>query len=121
MPKISEIPKSVQEFPKVPKNNQECPSLAWVLPFIGSDLFILTSMVMSSITHGSHTYVCFYSNEAVKISDWTFKHIVFLIKVNVKSTICEVHSMLFIWVHAKFTFRKPQVLCPDSQNQCPDG
>ena len=22
--------------------------------------------------HGSHTYVCFYGNEAVKISYWTF-------------------------------------------------
>ena len=52
--------------------------------------------------YGSHTYVCFYSNKAVKISYWTFKHIVFLIKVNVQSTMCEVHSMLFIWVHAKF-------------------
>ena len=33
--------------------------------------------------HGSHMYVCFYSNKAVKISYWTFKHILFLIKVNV--------------------------------------
>ena len=46
---MSKIPKSVQEFPKVSKNDQECSSLAWVLPFIGSDLFILTSMVMASI------------------------------------------------------------------------
>ena len=75
MPKISKIPKSVQEFPKVPRNDQECPSLAWVLPFIGSDLFILTDFHGDGQHHhGSHTYVCFYSNKAVKISYWTFMH-----------------------------------------------
>ena len=46
---MSNIPKSVQKIPKEPKTNQECQSLAWVLPFIENDLFTLTSMVMSSI------------------------------------------------------------------------
>ena len=67
MPKISEIPKSVQEFPKVPKNAQECPGLAWVSPFIGSDLFILTSMVMPSIImEVIHMYVSI----AIKLSKY---------------------------------------------------
>ena len=43
---MSEVSKRVQEFPIVPKN---APAWLGACPFIGSDLFILTSMVMSSI------------------------------------------------------------------------
>ena len=45
-PKVPKVPK---EFPRVPKNAQECPSQAWGLPFKGSLMFILNSMVMLSI------------------------------------------------------------------------
>ena len=72
----------------MPKNDQECPSLAWVLPFIGSDLFILTTMVMPSITmEVIHMYV----SVAIKLSKYLtgILCIVYqqLIKANVNSFI----------------------------------
>ena len=103
MPKVSKIPKSVQEFPNILKNDQECRSLAWVLPFIGSDLFILTSLVMPSIImEVIHMYV----SRAMKLSKYLtrFLCIVYqqLIKANVNSFMCDALFTLVNKVHRKF-------------------
>ena len=51
------MPKCLK-YQRVPKRVQEYPSWAWGLPFIGSDLFILISMMMSSIIiEVMHMYV----------------------------------------------------------------
>ena len=59
------------EMPKVQEVPKESFILAWGLPFIGSDLFILTSMVMSSIImeviHMDVSIVI----ETVLITHWT--------------------------------------------------
>ena len=47
--KVPKVPRSLKGL-KVPKSAQECPSQAWGLPFKGSSMFTLTSMVMLSIT-----------------------------------------------------------------------
>ena len=48
MDKVSQVPKVPRSL-KVLKSAQECPSQAWGLPFKGSSMFTLTSMVMLSI------------------------------------------------------------------------
>ena len=120
------MPKSVQEFPKVPRNDQECPSLAWVLPFIGSDLFILTSMVMPSIImEVIHMYVSI----AIKLSKYLtgLLCIVYqqLIKANVNSFMCDALFTLINKVHGKFTPSALRLyewfLCLDGCIMLPDG
>ena len=44
--KVPKVPRSLKGL----KSAQECPSQAWGLPFKGSSMFTLTSMVMLSIT-----------------------------------------------------------------------
>ena len=94
MPKVQEVP----------KKEVKCPSLAWGLPFIGSDLFILTSMVMFSITmEVIHMYVSL----AMKLSKYLtgLLCIVFqqLIKAHVKLFMCDALSTQVNTVHEKFT------------------
>ena len=43
--KVPKVPRSLKGL----KSAQECPSQAWGLPFKGSSMFTLTSMVMLSI------------------------------------------------------------------------
>ena len=86
---------------KVPKSAQECPSLAWVLPFIGSDLFILTSMVMPSIIMAViHMYVSI----AIKLSEYLTGLLCTLyqqlIKVIVNSFMCDALFTQANKVHA---------------------
>ena len=48
-PQSSTKSKICLKVPKVRERERESPSQAWVLPFKGRSLFILTSMVISSI------------------------------------------------------------------------
>ena len=96
------MPKCLK-YQRVSKSAQECPSLAWVLPFIGSDLFILTSMVMPSITmEVIHMYVSI----AMKLSKYLTGHLCIvyqqLIKVNTNSFMCDTVLPQGIRVHLEF-------------------
>ena len=111
---------------KIPKSAQECQSLAWVLPFIGSDLFILTSTVMPSIImEVIHMYVSI----VIKLSKYLtgLLCIVYqqLIKVNVNSFICDALFTQVNKVHDKFTPSALRLnewsLHPDRYAVHPDG
>ena len=76
------------------KNAQECPSQAWVLPFKGSDLFALTSMVMSNISiEVIHMYVSVAMKLFYNSLDFIFIMYQQLIKANVNSFMCDVLLM----------------------------
>ena len=85
---------------KFPKVNAKIQTKRWKkclrVPFIGSDLFILTSMVMSSIImEVIHMYVSI----AMKLTYWTFS------KVNVNSTMCDFPALQVIKVQEEFTVK----------------
>ena len=98
------FPKANAKMSKIPKSAQECPSLARVLPFIRSDLFILTSMVMPSITM---EVIHMYISIAIKLSKYLTGLLCTvyqqLIKANVNSFMCDVLFTQVNKVHEKFT------------------